>query len=179
MFTRCLLLLISLSFVLACAKPSSAKINWLNWQVWNEKAAMADKKGLVWLHSPSCDACLDMKANTFTDKHIAQFMNQHFYAIQLNVYHKEDIVTKGKTWRYVNDLNGNAYHELAAALSGNNEKIPYPSIAFLDEKFDLIVPIPQQLDVQELTLLLHFVQQEAYKTQSINDFKRTFNLPNL
>jgi thioredoxin-related protein len=179
MFTRCLLLFISLSFILACISQSSTQIQWLNWQTWNEKAALADKKGLVWLHSPTCDACLDMKNNTFTNPHIIQFINAHFYAIQLNVYEEADIVTKGKTWRYVSDLNGNTYHELAAALSADKQKVPYPSIAFLDEKFDLIVPIPQQLDVQDLTLLLHFVQREAYKTQSINDFKRTFNPPNL
>jgi len=170
---KIILLLLSIVSISSCSQPEV--INWLNWNTWNEKAELADKKGLVFINSPTCDDCQAMKDTTFQNPQIVAFMNQHFHAIKLDVNEEEDITTKGRTWRNIKNFGSkDSYHELAKALSQATDYISTPTTVFLNENFDLIIPIPGRLTAQEMDLLLHFVEEEAYTQQSIDDYEKTF-----
>lgn len=157
-------------------KSFNPTVNWLNWDQWAEKEALKDRKGLVWIHSPSCDDCIEMKEHTFTHPEIVRLINDNFHAIKLDIHHKERIQTKKRTWEVKKNKDGGEFHELAAALCGAHDKetVSYPTVTFLDENFDMITPIPQKLSAKDLELLLHFVKEEVYKKMSVEEFEKSF-----
>lgn len=167
-------LIASLLFFCALSCGNSASIHWLTWAEWNEKAKLQNKKGLVWIYSPTCDDCKQMRSETLDNQVVAELINAHFHAVQLDVNHPDPITTKGQTWKYIPNLGGGGYHELAQGLTQSKEAISTPTTVFLDENFDLIVPIPQQLDAGEMELLLNFVATDAFQTMSVEAFKKTF-----
>lgn len=165
---------LSVGILFICSCQSSDTINWLTWEQWNEVAKLKDKKGLIWIHSPNCGDCISMEEETFLHPKIIEYLNQHFYAIKLDKDEKNTINTKGRVFRYVSDIHGVTYHELAAALSKSPTEITTPTLVFLDENFESIVPIPQELSPKELDLLMHFVKEDAFKKMNVDEFKKTF-----
>ncbi len=170
------MLVVILWITSACNTASTAKVNWLTWDEWNQKAELQDKKGLVWIHSPTCDDCTEMGKETFEHPQIVELINKNFHAIKLDVHHPDPITTKGKTWEHKPPLVAGelGYHDLARALAAAKDQIPYPTVTFLDEKFDLIVAIPQRLSPKELEVLMAFTLGEHYRDQSVEEFKKSF-----
>ncbi len=168
---------IVLSLLINCNSQIAPKrVNWVDWNDWAAKEALGNKKGFVWIHSPECDDCKEMGRTTFGHPVIIDYLNEHYHAAKLDVHFEGDINTKGKTWKYINNIGAGGYHQLAASLLGRQfgEQISYPSVVFLDENFNSIVPISQQLTTEELELLLVFVEEEHFKTMDIEQFKQQF-----
>lgn len=171
--------ILMLLFVTSCSESQDVQtVNWVDWSEWDAKEAQADKKGLIWIHSPGCDDCQEMGIETFGHPLIIKYINTHYHAAKLDVNYEGDIITKGETWQFIPSLiqGEQGYHQLSAALLGKKEgeAISYPSVVFLDEKFNSIVPISQKLTAVELELLLAFVAEDHFKKMNIEQFKQVF-----
>ncbi len=172
-------ILTSLLFALLLLLQSSCSrtgVHWLDWDEWNKKAMLADKKGLVYIHSPTCDDCKEMSNEVFVDPAIIEYLNEHFYTIKLDVDHQEPIETKGRVWKVKRNKEGNPYHELVAALCQSETIVSYPTVAFLNENFDLIVPIPRKLTANELLMLLNYVATDSFEHMPVEQFQKEFEL---
>ncbi len=171
---KIIIILFALFSLSSCSQKTDT-IEWLDWDTWNKKAELKDKNGIVFIHSPTCDDCKAMQDTTLQHPQIVPFVNKHFYAIMLDADESKDIITKGRTWRNIKNIVGKGgYHELAKALSQSTDYISTPTTVFLNKEFNLIVPIPGRLTPQEMDLLLHFVEEEAYTKQSIDEYEKTF-----
>ncbi len=164
-------ILFLLCLLLAACTVAEPTVQWLDWSTWNEKAKLADKKGIVYIHSPTCDECIVMGKEAFGNPEVIKFMAEHYYAIKLDVHEQSTIQTKGRAWTVKTNRDGSTYHELAAALCNSEDNITYPTVAFLNEQFDLIVPIPQKLSAEDLLLLLRFVATDSFKQMTIEEFR--------
>ncbi len=176
-FKNMLLAVILLLFLVNCTSPNnSSEVNWVEWSDWAAKEALGDKKGFIWIHSPGCDDCIEMGRTTFAHPVIVKYMNEHYHAAKLDINFEGEIETKGKVWKYIDNIGGGGYHELGAALVGKKqgEQISYPAVVFLDENFNSIIPISQQLNAKDLELLLAFVEGEHFRSMSIDAFKAQF-----
>lgn len=142
--------------------PPVEAIKWMTWQEATEKSKTQKKKILVDVYTDWCGWCKRMDAATFQQAHISNYVNAHFYAVKFNAEMKEDIEFNGKTYKFVkNGMRG--YHELAAEITRG--RLSYPTVVFLDEKLEVIQPVPGYKDALEFEqIITYFAKDEHKKT---------------
>jgi len=139
-----------------------AKIEWLTWEEALAKNEKEPRKIVVDVYTDWCGWCKRMDKATFQKDHIAQYVNDKYYAVKFDAETKEDIEFNGKTFKYVkNGMRG--YHELAAEITRG--RLSYPTVVFLDEKLDIIQPIPGFKAPDEFEkIMTYFGENEHVKT---------------
>ncbi len=116
----------------------------VTWLSWDEAATLAEtdkkpKKIFVDVYTDWCGWCKKMDKDTFQNGEVAAYMEENFYMVKLDGEGKEPIEFKGKTYKFV-PKGRKGYHEFAAALMQG--KLSYPTTIFLDEKMNMLSPVP-------------------------------------
>ncbi len=116
----------------------------VTWLSWNEATKLAEtdenpKKIFVDVYTDWCGWCKKMDKDTFQNEEVAKYMSENYYMVKLDGEGKEPIEFKGKTFKFVAS-GRNGYHEFAAALMQG--KMSYPTTIFLDEKMNMLSPVP-------------------------------------
>lgn len=152
------------------------KIDWLTWEEGEEKKVNRDKKFFVWIYDPSCPTCKEREETTLADPTIRRILNEHFYCVKLSGKREEPITLQdsGKTYRYITDMTGITYHELAFALSKASTEIAYPTISILDEHMLLINPVKGSIEARDLEVILSYVADDSYKTEDFNAYMEAY-----
>jgi thioredoxin-related protein len=73
------------------------------------------------------------RQKTFRDNDLTKFLNQDYYALQLNAENKKDL-------KFLNRLykgNPKKYHELAKFLGKENGELVFPTTVLLNQNFQL------------------------------------------
>lgn len=120
-------------------KPAEKKIHWMSIKEAFEANQKKPKKFVIDVYTDWCGWCKVMDRQTFTQPAIIDYVNENYYAVKLNAEQKEDIVLGQRTFK----TQGNN-HELAIALL--NGQMSYPTTVFLNEKMEMIQPVPGYLE---------------------------------
>lgn len=113
-------------------KPGDA-IQWLSW---NEAAAAQEqdpKLLLVDVYTDWCKWCKVMDDQTFSDPTVADYINEHFYAVKLNAETENPINFRGQEFKVVAG-GRRGIHTLAYALLDG--QLSYPSYVYLNENYE-------------------------------------------
>ena len=97
------------------------------------------KKLFIDVYTDWCGWCKVMDRKTFANPEVARYMNAHYYMVKFNAEQREDVEILGNTFKYVERGRG-GYHELAALLL--NSQLSYPTVVFMNAKFEIISPVP-------------------------------------
>lgn len=147
------------------------KINWLSFEKAIELNKTNPKPILIDVYTDWCGFCKKMDKETYANNVIANYINEHFYAIKLNGEGKEDIKYKGHTYKFKQQAR-TGYHELAVAfLEG---KLSYPTTIFLTKKEELLQKIPGYLSKEHFEKVLAFFNTEAYNSINWEEFEKNF-----
>ncbi|MBU2996854.1 DUF255 domain-containing protein [Cellulophaga baltica] len=116
----------------------------VTWLSWDEAVNLAQtdknpKKIFIDVYTDWCGWCKKMDKDTFQNEEVAKYMSENYYMVKLDGEGKEPIEFKGKTFKFVAS-GRNGYHEFAAALMQG--KMSYPTTIFLDEKMNMLSPVP-------------------------------------
>ncbi len=130
------------------------------------------RKWLINMNTDWCNACKVMKKSVFADSAIATYLNKNYYYIDFNVQTKDSIQLMNSVYKYT-ELVGMPINTLALALSGN--QLILPTTIFLDEDLKKLDALPRFYTPQMLNTVLHFYGENAFKTKSWDDFRKTFN----
>jgi thioredoxin-related protein len=168
---RILLILASVFFGFAVNAQSVPKIKWYTIQEAEALSKQNPKKIMIDVYTDWCGWCKKMDAETFSHPVIAEFVNNNYYAVKLNAESTEDITFKGYTYKFV-EQNGKGYHELAAGLL--NGRLSFPSIAYLNEKLELLGAVPGYKGPADMESLLNYIAEEKFLTQSLSEYQQTF-----
>lgn len=105
------------------------KINWVSIDEAERLTKEVPKKIFIDVYTDWCGWCKRMDASTFSDEAVIDYVNEHYYAVKLNAESKENISLKG--------MNTNGI-ELARSFKVTG----YPTIVFIDETFEQVLPVP-------------------------------------
>ena len=136
------------------------KINWLSWEEAIELSKDNKKKFFVDVYTNWCGWCKKMDVATFQKSHIAQYVNENYYAVKFNAEQKEEIQFKEKLYKFVSQ-GRRGYHELAAAITKG--RLSYPTIVFLDEDLNVIQPIPGFQDAKSFEQIMTYFAGNYYQ----------------
>jgi len=155
---------LSILTILICSGiflSAKAQINWLSWEEAQAKNKSEPRKFIVDVYTQWCGWCKKMDKATFQQPDISSYINKNYYAVKFDAETKSDINFKEKVFKYVKQGSG-GYHQLAAEITFG--KLSYPTIVFLDEKLNVIQPIPGYKDPYSLDKIMKYFAEDYYKT---------------
>jgi len=139
-------------------------INWISLEDAIELQKTSPKKIMIDVYTTWCGPCKLLDKNTFQNADVVSYVNANYYAVKFNGEGKDDVYYNGKTYANPNYNPANANkrnspHELAMYFQINT----YPTIVFLDETGNLIVPMPNYKTPQQLELYLKMFKKDDHK----------------
>jgi thioredoxin-related protein len=141
------------------------EINWVSLNKALELQKENPKKIMIDVYTNWCGPCKLLDKKTFHNKDVVAFVNENYYAVKFNGEGNESVNYKGKSYGNPNyDKNKankrNSAHELANFMGIN----AYPTIAFLNEKSDFIIPLRGFQDAQQLEFYLKLFIDDKHRT---------------
>jgi thioredoxin-related protein len=144
-----------------------------------EEAEKLNKKNprkiFVDVYTSWCGWCKTMDATTFHDSLVTAYVNKNFYAVKFNAEGNDTINFNNQ--RFINPgtaAGKRATHQLAMAIGAKDGRIGYPTISYIDENNKVVFIQPGYLTADQFLLVLKYIKEEAYKTQTIDEY---FNNP--
>ena len=147
------------------------KINWMSFEEAVTAQAKQPKKIMMDMFTTWCGPCRMLDKNTFQHKDVASYVNENYYAVKFNAEGDGDIKYKDETFSNPNfdasRKGRNSQHQLAGAFGVT----AYPTIIFLDENADLLLPVKGYHNPKQLEIFLKVFATNAYKNiNSKEDF---------
>lgn len=154
---------------LAKSQAERKRINWLTIQEAYALTQKKPRKFVVDVYTDWCGWCKVMDRETFTKPAIVDYVNENYYAVKLNAEQPGDITLGKQTFKYMSSANGRGVQELAAALMKN--QLSYPTTVFLDEKFQLIQPIPGYLEPRTFHQVITYFGNDYHQKEPFDQYK--------
>ncbi|MBN1184956.1 MAG: DUF255 domain-containing protein [Bacteroidales bacterium] len=161
-------------FVFISYHTEAQTVTKVKWHTIQEAETLAKKnprKIMIDVYTDWCGWCKKMDAETFSHPVIAEYINNNYYAVKLDAESTADITFNGNTYKYISQ-NGRGYHELAAGLL--NGRLSFPSIAYLNEKLELLGAVPGYRGPVDMEPLLNYIAEDKFLTQSLEEYQLTF-----
>lgn len=154
----------------------AGQVQWQTWEDAQARNAREPRKFIVDVYTQWCGWCRKMDRSTFDDPEISEYINKHYYAVKFDAETKTDIQFKDKGYKYVRS-GSTGYHELAAELTFG--RMSFPTIVFLDEKLNVIQPIPGYKDPVQLDMIMRYFAEDYFKSMPWKKFSDLYTQGNL
>lgn len=155
------------------------RISWMSFEdalLYNAQRAgqgLMPRKVFVDVYTDWCGWCKRLDANTFSHPEIVRYMDSMFIAVKLNAERTDTVSINGQLFVNRNLASGKrGTHDLAITLLQG--KMSYPTCTFLDEQGRQITVVPGYMGPDKFEVLLHFIAEDAYKTQSWEQYEQAF-----
>ena len=143
-------------------------INWLTIQEAYALTQKKPKKFVVDVYTDWCGWCKVMDRETFSKPAIVDYVNANYYPVRFNAEQTADVTLGNQTFKYISG-GSHGVHELAAALLKN--QMSYPTTVFLDEKFNLIQPIPGYLEPRTFHQIITYFGKNYHQKEPFDQYK--------
>ena len=145
-------------------KAQEGKINWISFEEAIAAQAKEPKKMMIDMFTVWCGPCRMLDRNTFQHKDVAEYVNKNYYAVKFNAEGNDHIKFKEQTFSNPNydaskQKGRNSQHQLAAAFGVT----AYPTVIFLDEDANLLLPVKGYHNPKQLEIYLKVFATNAYK----------------
>lgn len=161
------------------AQENTPQIDWITWEEAEKRMADEPKKVLVDVYTKWCGPCKMMNQTTFQDPKVVNYINENYHAIKFDAESPETINFKGSVFKNEghdpNKKGRNSTHDLTRAIAPVNGRIAYPTIVYMNEDFQILVPKQGFLRTPQIMPLLSFIAEEAYKNQSFEEYTSSGN----
>lgn len=152
-------------------KPAADGIKWLTWEQMQQQQKVQPRKVFVDVYTDWCGWCKRMDATTFTNPEVVKYINENYYAIKFDAETHDKINFNGKEFGFV--ASGyRGYNQLAAEILRG--QLSYPTSVYLDEKMEVIFPVPGYMDAKQLEGVLNYVYTNSYKSMQYEQYQKGF-----
>ena len=146
------------------------KVHWYSIEDVDKILAENPKPLFIDSYTDWCSWCKKLDKDTFSDPLIAKYLNDNFYPVKFNAESKEPVTFLGR--EFINDGKAGKAHQLAVGLMQG--KLSYPTVIFMNEKGELLAPIPGYMEPKDLEPLLVYFGEQKYLTQKWDEFRADF-----
>ncbi|WP_369048586.1 thioredoxin family protein [Tenacibaculum sp. UWU-22] len=170
-------------FIFTLISIQAQEINWVTLDKALELQKKNPKKIIMDVYTNWCGPCKLLDKNTFHNKDVVAYVNENYYAVKFNAEGNSTIQYKDQSFgnpRYdANKANTrNSSHQFSSYMGIR----AYPTIVFMNEQGDFIMPIPGYRTPQQLELFLKMFKNNDHKKMTskekfeeyYNAFKPTF-----
>jgi thioredoxin-related protein len=117
-----------------------------------------------------CSWCKKLDKDTFSNPVISEILRTRYYPVKFDAEGKGKVTFQGRI--FINDGKSGASHQLAVALLKG--QMSFPTVVFLNEKGQLLAPVPGYRAPKEMEVLLSYFAEKAYEKQNLEDFQKSF-----
>ena len=170
---KTILLLTILAFNL---QTKAQKINWIPLNEALELQKTKPKKIMIDVYTNWCGPCKMLDKNTFQNKDVATYVNKNYYAVKFNGEGNDTINYKGNSYGNPNydktkKNKRNSSHNFANSIGIN----AYPTIVFMSENGDLIMPLRGYYNPNQLELYLKLFKNDEHKNITTKEKFEAYN----
>lgn len=164
-------LILLAAFLLLIPAAYAQPVKWYTIQQALELNKTAPKKIMIDVYTDWCGWCKRMDATTFSHPVIAQLLNDNFYPVKFDAESRDTILFAGHKLVNEGAASRNTHQFAIALLQG---QLSYPSVVFLNEKNELIAPVPGYQTPAKFEPLLTFVASNLFLNQKYDEFQKNF-----
>lgn len=166
-------------FLVMAVSVTAQEINWVTLEEAVELQKKNPKKIIMDMYTKWCGPCKLLDRNTFQNKDVADYINEHYYAVKFDAEGNDVVSFKEKTYTNPNydpakANKRNGVHELTRYFGVR----AYPTIVFLDENQALLAPIKGYKTPQQLELYLKLFKNDEHKSlttqEAFNEYYTAF-----
>ena len=155
---------VTLIILMLCSMVISAQeINWMTFEEAVEAQKKEPRKIMVDAYTTWCGPCKLLDKNTFSNRDVADYLNKNYYAVKFNAEGNEKVNFKEYTFTNPNfdptRKGRNSQHQLASYFGVR----AFPTLLFLDEVSNFLLPIPGYKTPQQLEIYLKLFGSDDYK----------------
>lgn len=156
--------LINFSFLPIKPIPQKS-VNWITLDEAVNKYKDEPRPILIDLYTSWCYWCKVMDRKTYADRRVAEYINNHYYAVKVNAETKDTIMWNGKRFLYdaADKLNGFAVYI-------THGQPAFPTTVIFTSVNELPVPIPGMMKVGDMEPVLTYFREGAYKYTNFNSY---------
>lgn len=167
---------ISLAATLLILLPSAKKpavtpqasITWLSVAEASTKLQQQKKPILIDLYTSWCGWCKQMDKKTYSNKSVANYLNDKFYTVKFDAESRSPITWEGKTYNYNPQYRVN---EFALYLAHGQLEFPTTIIIVPGEAPQAI---PGYLEPRDIEPLVKYFGEGTFRTQGFDAFQHNF-----
>lgn len=145
--------------------PDKPTIKWMSLEEAYLAIQKEPRKIIVDIYTNWCGWCKVMNYRAFRDPRVIAYVNEKFYMVKLDAEHKDDIVIGDKRYAWVVGYN-------EAALYLMQGKIHFPTMVYLDEKFNIIQPLPGYQDEKVFHQIATYFGENYFKNKDWNEYQQ-------
>lgn len=154
-------------------KRPAEGIQWLSMEEAYAKIQQEPRKVLIDVYTDWCGWCKVMDRETFKNKAVVEYINRKYYAVKFNAEQTKAITLGDQKFEFQAE-GSRGIHQLALALTNNQPS--YPTTVFLDDKFNMIQPLPGYMKPKEFHQVITFIGEDYHKKEAFEDYKsKTYN----
>lgn len=141
--------------------PDPEPLKWYTWEEAVELNKTKPRKIVVDVFTDWCGWCKKMDKGAFADPAVTAYISANFYPVKLNAEQRGEIKFNDETFGFVANDNGRGgVHTLAYALLDGH--MGYPTLVYLNEKYERIMISPGFKETPDLLKELRFAAEEMY-----------------
>lgn len=122
-------------------------IEWISLAEAYERMQQDPRKIIVDVYTNWCGWCKRMDRETFSNEEVAQYVNEHFYAVKLNAESKDEELILGESMT----------HQMIARQF---QVRGYPTIVVVNEDFKTFTPYPGYKDAKSFMKMLKALKEK-------------------
>jgi thioredoxin-related protein len=136
------------------------------------------KKIIMDVYTKWCGPCKLLDRKTFANPYVSAYISEHYYAVKFNAEGQEEIKFYGNTFTNLNydpkRKGRNGTHQFTQFLGVTG----YPTMVFISETGDPIMPVVGYHSPQQLELYLKLIKQGDYQVfstaEDFDNYRKNF-----
>ena len=152
------------------AAPPAPEMKWYTIEEALELNKTAPRKLMIDIYTDWCGWCKRMDKTTFSDPKVMEYMAANFYPVKFNAEQKAKLKFNAETFKYMEQEGGRGIHTFAYALLDG--KLGYPSVVYLNEKYERIMISPGYKEPPVMLKELHFAAEEQYTKTTWEEYSK-------